>query len=85
MEKKKIQCLSCNSIFDDDYKRKHEIRHHTGKKMLTNHFGEPNNPFVAPSTITKQINTCLRLKTDIVSFYYYYFSVLFRNYNMVCY
>jgi hypothetical protein len=28
----KIQYLSCDSIFDDDYKRKHEIRQHAGKK-----------------------------------------------------
>ncbi|KAF0764465.1 Uncharacterized protein FWK35_00003861 [Aphis craccivora] len=66
MKRIKIQCLSCDSIFDDDYKRKHEIRQHAGKKVLTKHFGAPENPFVAASAIARQNNTRVQIITDIV-------------------
>jgi len=48
--------------------RKHEIRQHAGKKVLTKHFGAPENPFAAASAIARQNNTRVQLKTDIVSY-----------------
>jgi hypothetical protein len=49
--------------------------------MMTKHFGAPENPFAVASAIAKQNNVHVQLKTDIVSFYYYYFSFLFINYK----
>lgn len=53
------------------------------KKVLTKHFGAPENPFASASAIARQNNNCVRLKTDIVSFYYYYFSVFLLIINMI--
>lgn len=29
----KVECLTCGSVFDDDYKTRHEIKEHNGKKV----------------------------------------------------
>nr|XP_047135849.1 uncharacterized protein LOC124813169 [Hydra vulgaris] len=52
----KVECLTCGSVFDDDYKTRHEIKEHAGKKVLVKHFGAPENPFTAAAAIAKQKN-----------------------------
>jgi hypothetical protein len=37
----KLQCLECNSIFDDDYRKRHEQACHQGKRVRV------ANPFEA--------------------------------------
>lgn len=29
----KVECLTCGSVFDDDYKTRHEIKKHAGKSF----------------------------------------------------
>jgi len=43
----KIECLDCGSVFNNDYKLKHERDVHQGKKVKIQHFGAPSNPFAA--------------------------------------
>lgn len=42
----KLECLSCGSTFDDDYRRKHEKQVHNGAKIKVKYHGAANNPFV---------------------------------------
>lgn len=41
----KLECLICGSVFDDDYRSKHENNIHGGKRVRVKHVGAPNNPF----------------------------------------
>ncbi|KAF0703611.1 Uncharacterized protein FWK35_00037546, partial [Aphis craccivora] len=41
----KVECLTCGSIFDDDYRKKHEINIHHGKRIKVKHLGAPASPF----------------------------------------
>lgn len=43
----KLQCLECGSNFDDDYRKKHEVKCHGGKRVKIKHFCAPENPFEA--------------------------------------
>ena len=43
----KLQCLECNSVFDDDYCKRHELTCHQGKRVRVAHKDAPANPFVA--------------------------------------
>ncbi|XP_025204866.1 zinc finger MYM-type protein 1-like [Melanaphis sacchari] len=43
----KLECLDCGSVFNNDYKLKHERDMHQGKKVKIQHFGAPSNPFAA--------------------------------------
>lgn len=45
----KLQCLSCGSSFDQDYRRKHEINIHGGIKVKVKDIslGIASNPFTA--------------------------------------
>lgn len=45
----KLVCLKCDSTFDNDYKKKHELTQHGGEKVKVKHFGALGNPFVAAS------------------------------------
>lgn len=40
-KKKKVQCLTCGSVYDDDYKTRHEIKQHAGKKFWSNILEHP--------------------------------------------
>jgi hypothetical protein len=51
----KIECLDCHSIFNNDYKLKHERDVHQGKKVKIQHFGTPNKP-VCSIEIKKKIS-----------------------------
>lgn len=50
----KLECLECGSSFDDNYRKKHEIKCHSGKKTKIKYFGAPDNPFEA-SKMKKKI------------------------------
>jgi hypothetical protein len=43
----KLQCLECNSIFDDDYRNRHEQTCYQGKRVQVAHKDAPANPFEA--------------------------------------
>ena len=43
----KLQCLECNSVFDDDYRKRHEQTCHRGKRVAVAHKDAPANPFEA--------------------------------------
>ena len=43
----KLQCLECNSVFDDDYRKRHKQTCHQGKRVRVAHKDAPANPFVA--------------------------------------
>lgn len=43
----KLQCLECNSVFDDDYRKRHEQTCHQGKRVRVAHKDAPANPFEA--------------------------------------
>jgi len=45
----KVQFLSCNSLFDHDYRRKHELNIHGGSRVKVKDvsLGEANDPFAA--------------------------------------
>lgn len=42
----KVECCSCGSIFNNDYKLSHEIKVHGGKHVKVKCVGAPENPFV---------------------------------------
>lgn len=48
-KRKRIK-LDCGSVFNNDYKFKHERDVHEGKKIRTQHFGAPSKPFAAAKT-----------------------------------
>lgn len=56
IKRTKVECLICGSVFDDDYKTRHEIKEHACKKVSVKHFGAPENPFTAAAAIAKQKN-----------------------------
>ena len=35
----KLECLICGSVFDDDYRSKHENKIHGGKRVRVKHVG----------------------------------------------
>ena len=37
----------CHSVFDDDYRKRHEQTCHQGKRVQVAHQGAPANPFTA--------------------------------------
>lgn len=43
----KLECLECHSVFDDDYRKKHERNCHEGKRMRVAHKNAPSNPWTA--------------------------------------
>lgn len=43
----KLECLECHSVFDDDYRKRHEQTCHQGKRVRVAHKGAPANPFQA--------------------------------------
>lgn len=53
----KLECMDCGSIFNNDYKLKHERQVHSGKKIKTKHYGVPSISFEAPTQL-KQVEIC---------------------------
>ena len=43
----KLQCLECNSVFDDDYRKRHKQTSHQGKRVRVAHKDASTNSFVA--------------------------------------
>ena len=43
----KLECLECHSVFDDDYRKRHEQTCHQGKRVRVAHKDAPANPFAA--------------------------------------
>ena len=43
----KLQCLECNLIFENDYRKRHEQTRHKGKRVRVAHKDVPANPFEA--------------------------------------
>ena len=54
----KLQCLECNSVFDDDYRKRHEQTCHQGKRVRVAHKNAPANPFVAAKRSQSQKEGC---------------------------
>lgn len=55
----KLECLACGSIFDDDYRKKHETKQHEGKRVLVKYVGAPENPFITaarPKQVTESVS-----------------------------
>lgn len=50
----KLECLECRAQFDDDYKSKHEQKHHNGKRVRIKHVGAPANPFEAAKSAKRK-------------------------------
>jgi len=50
----KLECLTCGSTFDDDYRRKHELNVRGGNRINVKHFGAPDNPFITASALCKK-------------------------------
>jgi hypothetical protein len=50
----KLQCEECNSTFDDDYRTKHELKYHSGRRTRVKTVGAPINPFFACVQPTKK-------------------------------
>ena len=50
----KLQCLECNSIFDDDYRKRHEQTCHQGKRVRVAHKDAPDKPFEAAKRAESQ-------------------------------
>ena len=46
-KRRKVQCESCGSIFNNDFQKKHENALHGGKRVKIKVPGAPANPFVA--------------------------------------
>jgi len=46
-KRRKVQCESCGSIFDNDFKTRHETACHNGKRVRVKEPGALKNPFVA--------------------------------------
>ncbi|XP_025202912.1 uncharacterized protein LOC112599999 [Melanaphis sacchari] len=59
----KLECLICGSVFDDDYRSKHENNIHGGKRVRVKHGGAPNNPF----DLARQISKHKLIKSDLTS------------------
>jgi len=49
--------LECGSVFDDDYRKKHETKQHGGKRVLVKHIGAPENPFIAAARLKQVIES----------------------------
>lgn len=72
-KRKKVQCESCGSIFNNDFQKKHEIALHGGKRVKIKVPGAPANPFIASMSSSK-----LNLLGNVS--YYYNFSKI----NILC-
>jgi hypothetical protein len=58
----KLECLSCGSSFDHDYRRKHEINIHDGihVKVKDVSLGIANNPFAAAQlNFERKVKVCI--------------------------
>lgn len=62
----KLECLTCGSTFDDDYRRKHELNVHGGNRINVKHFGAPDNPFIAASALCKKKSVQLSTNNEEV-------------------
>lgn len=64
-KRKKVQCESCGSVFDNDYKTKHETACHNGKRVRVKEPGAPKNPFVAALQVS---NKKIQVTTSSIEF-----------------
>lgn len=56
--------MTCGSIFDDDYRKKHETKVHDDKRVKIKHIGAPDNPFkLAMQNFEKVSNKLGNIKT----------------------
>lgn len=46
-KRRKVQCEICGSVFDNDFKTRHETACHNGKRVRVKEPGASKNPFVA--------------------------------------
>ena len=54
----KLQCLECNSVFDDDYRKRHKQTCHQGKRVRVAHKDASTNSFVAAKRSQSQKEYC---------------------------
>lgn len=64
----KLECVDCGSVFNNDYKLKHQRLVHNGKKIKTKHFGAPSNPFDAAKKLMIPV-------VSSVSIYFFYLII----------
>jgi len=55
-KRRKVQCESCGSIFNNDFQKKHENALHGGKRVKIKVPGAPANPFVASMSSNMKSN-----------------------------
>ena len=58
----KLQSLECNSLFDDDYRKRHKQTCHQGKRVRVAHKDVPANPFVVAKHSQSQKQYCEKLQ-----------------------
>lgn len=56
-KRKKVQCESCHSIFDNDFRKRHENIKHGGKRIKIKDYGAPDNPFVAAASFKSSVKS----------------------------
>ena len=44
-KRRKIVCDTCKRVFDSDYRKPHDLKHHGGKLQRIHGAGDPANPF----------------------------------------
>ena len=47
MRRSKVECMSCKSVFNLEYKQTHEQKMHGGQHIQVKVIGAPKNPFEA--------------------------------------
>ncbi len=77
----KVQCLSCDAVFNNDYKSTHEAKIHHGKHVRIKLFGAPENPFVAANAKRKQNPISKETNDNEVNtlHFYFTFSIVVHN------
>lgn len=72
-KRRKVQCESCGSIFNNDFQKKHENALHGGKRVKIKVPGAPANPFVASMSSNMKSNLL-----ENVSFILLYFNFAYN-------
>ena len=44
-KRRKVVCNTCKRVFDSDYRKRHDLKHHGGKLQRIHGAGAPANPF----------------------------------------
>ncbi|XP_060845279.1 zinc finger MYM-type protein 1-like [Rhopalosiphum padi] len=66
-KRRKVQCESCGSIFNNDFQKKHENALHGGKRVKIKVPGAPANPFVASMSSNMKSNVLENVNSELAS------------------